>query len=286
MPLPCRLFLIAIAFVCLSVPAGAKARVGWLSLEGSPKRAASGVVESNIQAPAPGEQARRWLVERLPGFLHRQDTASVARIEQLVAAGGETYCYANALRTPQREATALFSDAVLHRLPSRVIIRADRQALLKPHLNDKGQVQLRSLVGDRKLLGAVTIRRNYGPLIDPVLSGAADIQRVSHYDTPSRMLMARHTDWIISEPAALRGLVDNDPSLPRTPTRSFEVAGPSALVVTYAMCSRTDTGRAVVNAINRLMANHVERPWERPYVELLDGNERADLARMLQQQPR
>ena len=119
-----------------------------------------------------------------------------------------------------------------------------------------------------------------------MLSAASRVQRVSHYDTPSRMLMARHIDWIISEPTALRGLVDNDPSLPRTPTRSFEVAGPVAPVVTYAMCSRTDTGRAVVKAINRLMADHSNRPWERPYVELLDSNERADLARMLQQPSR
>ncbi len=286
MPPPFHRFLIALACICLSRLAEAQPRVVWLSLEGSPKSAASGIAVSRIQALPPGEQARRWLVERLPNFSHQHDNASVARIEQLIADGRETYCYANALRTPQREANALFSEPVLHRLPSRVIIRADRQSLLSRHLNGRRQVQLRSLIDDPKLQGAVTSLRNYGPLIDPVLSAASGPQRVTHYDTPSRMLMARHIDWIISEPAALAGLVKNDPDLPRTPTRSFEVAGPAAAVVTYVMCGRTATGRQLVTALNRLMAKHADRPWEQPYVELLDSNERADLMRLRQQSPR
>jgi len=282
----CRQFLIAFACVFSSAIVQAQPRVVWLSLEGSPKRPASAVVESNAMTVPPGEQARRWLVERLPGFSHEHDTASVARIEQLTAKDGDTYCYANALRTPRREANALFSAPVLHRLPSRVIISADRQALLSPHLNSNGQVRLRSLIDDPKLQGAVTSLRNYGPLIDPILSGASGPQRVTHYDTPSRMLMARHIDWIISEPAALAGFVQNEPHLPITRTSSFEIAGPAEPVITYVMCSRTATARRLLEELNRLMVSRADRPWERPYLKLLSAREREDLARLVRQMPR
>lgn len=282
-------FLLALVSVCFTGVVEAQSRVVWLSLEGPSQPPASAAAEPNTMALAtpPGEQARMWLVERLSGFSHARDTASFARIEKLIAEGSETYCYANALRTPWREANALFSEPVLHRLPSRVIIRVDRQTLLSPHLTAKGQVRLRSLIDDPKLQGAVTSQRNYGPLIDPVLSASSGPQRVTQYNTPSRMLMARHIDWIISEPAALAGLVNKDPSVPRTPTRSFEIAGPAAPVVTYVMCSRTATARRLLDALNRVMASRAaDRPWERPYLDLLDEQERTDLARLVRAVPR
>lgn len=280
----CHQLLIAAVCVCYTGLAAAQSRVVWLSLEGSPQPQASAAArESAVKQVGPGEKARMWFVQRLPDFKHLHDIASVARIEKSVADDSETYCYANALRTPWREANALFSEPVLHRLPSRVIIRVDRQPLLKPHLNADGQVQMRSLIDDTKLRGAVTSQRNYGPLIDPALSASSGLQRVTHYDTPGRMLMARHIDWIISEPATLAGLVQSDPSLPRTPTRSYEIAGPSAAVVTYVMCSRTPTARRLLERVNRLMAGRTDRPWERPYLELLDARERSDLRRLIQE---
>lgn len=283
----CKQLLIALVSICFSGTLAAQPRVVWLSMEGLPQRSGSAAAESNTLAlAAPGEQARQWLVERLPGFSHVHDTASIARLEKLIADGSETYCYANALRTPWREANALFSEPVQHRLPSRAIIRADRQTLLRPHLTAKGQVRLRSLIDDPKLQGAVTSLRNYGPLIDPVLSASSGPQRVTQYNTPSRMLMARHIDWIISEPAALAGLVNKDPSVPRTPTRSFEIAGPATPVVTYVMCSRTATARRLLDALNRVMAGRADRPWERPYLDLLDEQERTDLARLVRAVPR
>jgi len=279
----CNLLLIAVVSVCFTGLAAAQSRVVWLSLEGAPQRQASAAPGEKAVMPAgPGEQARIWFVQRLPGFRHERDIASVARIEKSITDDSETYCYANALRTPWREANALFSEPVLHRLPSRVIIRADRQSLLKPHLNADGQVRLRSLIDDTKLQGAVTSQRNYGPLIDPALSASSGPQRVTHYDTPGRMLMARHIDWIISEPATLAGFIQSDPALPRTPTRSHEIAGPAAAVVTYVMCSRTPTARRLLEDLNRLMVGRADRPWERPYLELLDARERGDLTRLIQ----
>lgn len=279
----CNQLLIALVSVCLTGLAAAQPRVIWLSLEGSPQPQASAAASAKSVRPiGPGEQARMWFVQRLPDFKHEHDIASVARIEKSITDDSETYCYANALRTPWREANALFSEPVLHRLPSRVIIRADRQSLLKPHLNADGQVRLSSLVDDAKLRGAVTSQRNYGPLIDPVLSASSGLQRVTHYDTPGRMLMARHIDWIISEPATLAGFIQSDPALPRTPTRSYEIAGPSAAVVTYVMCGRTPTARRLLDGVNRLMVGHANRPWERPYLELLDARERGDLTRLIQ----
>ena len=280
----CNQFLIALVSICFTGVVAAQSRVIWLSLEGSPQRPAQAVAAPNtVASAAPGELARIWLVERLPGFKHEHDFASVARLEKLIADDSETYCYANALRTPWRDANALFSEPVLHRLPSRLIIRADRQSLLTPHLNANGQVQLRALIEDPRLQGAVTSLRNYGPLIDPVLSASSGPHRVTQYNTPSRMLMARRIDWIISEPATLAGFVQSDPSLPRTPTRSFEIAGPVAPVVTYVMCSRTSTARRLLDALNRLMTSRGDRPWERPYLELLDVQERDALARLVRQ---
>ena len=109
---------------------------------------------------------------------------------------------------------------------------------------------------------------------------------MTHYDTPSRMLMARHIDWIISEPAALAGFVQNEPHLPITRTSSFEIAGPAEPVITYVMCSRTATARRLLEELNRLMVSRADRPWERPYLKLLSAREREDLARLVRQMPR
>ncbi|MBY0234040.1 MAG: hypothetical protein K2W93_03590 [Burkholderiaceae bacterium] len=56
-------------------------------------------------------------------------------------------------------------------------------------------------------------------------------------------------------------------------------------VVTYVMCSRTSTARRLLEALNRLMAGHAGRPWEKPYLELLDIEERAALARLISAHP-
>jgi len=76
--------------------------------------------------------------------------------------------------------------------------------------------------------------------------------------------MVRRIDWIVSEPAELAAFVGSEAGLMVTPTRSFEIAGPASLVRTYVMCSRTATGRESVGALNRMMANHTDRPWDRP----------------------
>jgi|GEM_PF-1173188 uncharacterized protein (TIGR02285 family) len=280
----CRLLLLCLFGIGLSGGVAAQSRVTWLSLDAGPVVAsAAGVAAA---APSgPGEQARLWLVERLPGFVHERDSASIARIERLIEQGRETYCYANALRTPTRETYAVFSDPVLRRLPTRVIVRADRLALLERHLDAQGRVQLAPLVNDPRLRGAVTGRRQYGPLIDPVLATSSAPQRVSDSNTPSRMLMARRIDWLVSEPAELATYVRNEPSTVTMPTRSFEIAGPAAPVLTYVMCSHTATGSRLVGALNQLMAEHDDRPWEQAYIELLDLHERADLMRLIRQSP-
>ena len=164
----CHQFLIATVCVCFTGLAAAQSRVVWLSLEGSPQPQDSAAVgERAVKPVGPGEQGRMWLVQRLPDFKHMHDVASVARIEKSVADDSETYCYANALRTRWREANALFREPVLHRLPGRVIIRVDRQSLLKPHLNADGQVQMRSLIDDAKLRGAVTSQRRHAACRTP-----------------------------------------------------------------------------------------------------------------------
>lgn len=273
----------ALACLCFSHWALAGLPVIWLTLDGRPVRphATAGAAQA-VARPGPGEAARRWLLDRLPAFSAETDTASVARIERLIeVGGGHTYCYAQAIRTPKREAYALFSEPVLHRLPSRLVIRTDRLALLTPHLNAQGQLQLASLFKDPQLSGAVTSMRNYGPLIDAALAAGKATQRVTDSNTPARMLMAQRIDWVISEPAELAWFVRHEPNLPRTPTRSIEIAGPSAPVLTHVMCSRTTTGRQLLDELNRLMARHPDRPWERPYLDLLDAQERTDLARLM-----
>jgi uncharacterized protein (TIGR02285 family) len=282
-----RRALMALACLCFSHMALAGLPVIWLTLDGSPVRphATPGAAQA-VAPPGPGEAARRWLLDRLPAFSAGTDTASVARIERLIEDGsGHTYCYAQAIRTPKREAYALFSEPVLHRLPSRLIVRTDRLALLTPHLNAQGQLQLASLLKDPQLSGAVTSMRNYGPLIDAALPASKETQRVTDSNTPARMLMARRIDWVISEPADLAWFVQHEPNLPRTPTRSIEIAGTAWPVLTHVMCSRTTTGRQLLDELNRLMARHPDRPWERPYLDLLDAQERTDLARLMRAVP-
>lgn len=268
---------------CLSPSAFADRRVIWLTLDGGPLRpSATSNAAQVVTPPSPGEQARRWMLDQLPEFSAGNDSASVARIERLIQdGGGNTFCYAQALRTPKREAYALFSEPVLTRLPSRLVVRTDHMAALEPHLNSQGQVKLPSLFEDPKLRGAVTSMRNYGPLIDAALVAAKAPHRVPDSSTPARMLMAGRIDWIISEPADLAWFVRHEPNLPQTPTHSVEIAGQAATVPTHVMCSRTATGQQLINAINRLMARRTNRTWEQPYLKLLNRQERADLTRLL-----
>ncbi|MDM4768307.1 hypothetical protein [Pelomonas sp. SE-A7] len=257
----------------------AKDRVTWLAVD-TVDQHQSGSRPSVPPHPGPGEQARIWLEAHLPDFDHGHDRASVARIERQIEGTGATYCYANALRTPARESYGLFSDAVLHRLPPRLILRKDRLGLLAPHLNSAKQVVVSTLVNDAKLRGAVTLQRNYGTGIDNILAGTKGLERVSAYSTPSRMLSAGRVDWIIAEPVEHARALQAEPGTQRISTRSFEIAGQVMPVVSYVMCNRTPTARKLIAQLNSIMAGIPERPWERPYLEQLDAHERADLARM------
>jgi uncharacterized protein (TIGR02285 family) len=258
----------------LPLAAGALPPVIWLSTEAEPAAVAGKAAE-----PTPSFRARKWLIDRLDGYEHHFETASAARIGKLILESAGPYCNASSLSTPDRVRRGLLSRPLLHYLPNRLVLRADKAAEVAPYLMPNGELQFDRLLADSHLTGVVTRGRSYDPTIDALLERAPAVTRVADALAPTRMLMLGRVDWILSEPSELAWQLRTESAA--LPLRSYPVAGANSAVLTHVMCTRSPQGERVIAQVNRLLSGRPDRPWELPYQALLDEHERADLMALI-----
>lgn len=202
----------------------------------------------------PSDRLLDWLTARLPGITHERVVANAKRSWTLIERG-DPVCHAGAVRSAPREALAYFSNT-WPMPPLQLIVRRERVAALP--VDAAGQVDLATLMSDKRLQGVIVHGRSYGAALDGLLAQSESIspalRRVTAGDFGSNlvpMLLQGRADYAFEYPNALAALLRTRP----------EVAGLAALPIKGAMepvisgvaCPRTAWGHAAIRRVDAVL---------------------------------
>lgn len=199
------------------------------------------------------DQAVNFIMARWPDTEHRFIYANARRTWEMLGRGDQV-CFAAALRTPDRERIAYFSNA--NRLPPpSLVLRSD--ALPSVPLNDAGEADLPALLAQRALRGLVVEKRSYGALADQAIAqrpaqSALHITAAGSYGKNIfKMIAAGRTDYTLDYDFAFAYERARTPELAALTT--VPIAGSGAPVTVGFACPRTAWGRAAIIRIDRLL---------------------------------
>ncbi|HEY0956857.1 MAG TPA: TIGR02285 family protein [Roseateles sp.] len=201
----------------------------------------------------PSDRMINWLSTRLRGVEHRRVVANAKRSWMLIQAG-EQVCHASAVRLPERERLAYFSNTWLMP-PVQLVMPQARRAQLP--LDGAGHVDLAALLADPQWRGLLVDGRSYGPQIDAQLAqaeGSERLQRVTSGDFGSNilpMLLRGNADYAIEYPNVLAALARLQPEVADMVT--LPIRGAAEPVPSGVACPRTPWGRAAVRLIDRAL---------------------------------
>jgi uncharacterized protein (TIGR02285 family) len=204
---------------------------------------------STGEAPPPfPEVLAAYLKDHWPQANHSLVQANAKRSWQMVL-NGDQACLLSALRTPEREKSAYFSNTLLGP-PQQLIVRRDKLATLPR--NAAGEVELPLLLADARLRGAFVEARSYGPVNDAELAKVARNANVARYATSDfgsrivTMLVKDRADYTIGYELTLTP----DDGLALT---SEPIAGASAPALAGIACPRNTWGRAVIRNVEQIL---------------------------------
>jgi len=228
-----------------------------------------------------GDQGVDWFIARLPEYRIRRVPAPPARAAVELARTDRTSCLSGARYTAARAAMAYGSAPAFHGPPNRVMARADAAGRLLPHLDANGALRFERLAQDEGLRGALTRDRAYGDVVNQAAAGSRSIYLVPEAVSPLRMLFLGRVDWVVAAPHELTWHRRISPT-PLPATRSFAIAGHEAQTVGHIWCSKTPTGKRLIERIDALMRAHPQRPWEAQLPLWLDADEQAERLRQME----
>jgi uncharacterized protein (TIGR02285 family) len=223
------------------------------------------------------QQIHAWFVERIPGYESEELAASLGRIMTLMQSSDRLYCLATTNPTAERAAFMVFSAALYLQPSNRIVVRSDRLALVAPHLDGKGRVDLPALMADVQAGGSIVAGRVYSAAIDRAVAQAQTLDRQSSIETPPRLLLAGHADWIIAYPREIEwawraggGTLDAE-----RPYRTYPIAGEPAFGTNHIGCTKSEAGMRFIERVDETIAAHPDRPWRDYMLAWLDRDDRA-----------
>ena len=199
------------------------------------------------------DQAVNFVIGKWPQAQHRFVYANARRTWEMLARG-EQVCFAAALRTPDRERIAYFSNA--NRLPPPGLV-VRRDSLPSLPVNGAGEADLPALLARAGLRGLVVDKRSYGALADQAIAGrpaqsALQTTAAGNYGKNIfRMIAAGRADYTLDYDFAFAYELARAPELAALAT--VPIAGSGAPVTVGFACPRTAWGRAAILRIDRIL---------------------------------
>lgn len=233
----------------LAAPAQAAEQMTWLMSDFPPVTIPAGGQPTNGIA----DQIVRYLAAHWGHDDHRYVYANSKRTWVMLEQGSKA-CFAAALRVPERERVAYFSNTSLVP-PPVLVVRSDIAAELPR--NAAGEVELGQLLAGRKYRGAIVDNRSYGPQLDAMLAqrpGNALLEKTATGDYGRNVLLmvARgRADYTIDYDFALAYGQSLQPEL--EPLRTLAIANNTHAVVAGVACPRTPWGRAMIRKIDQIL---------------------------------
>jgi uncharacterized protein (TIGR02285 family) len=240
-----------IAALLLAAPARAGETITWLMSDFPP-------VGSPVNGqPGDGmaDQVVKYLVGRWPQASQRFVYANPNRVWSMLAQG-EHACFANALRTPEREKLVYFRNAYLLP-PPQLIVRPE--VLYALPVNARGEADLAAALRKPHLRGLMVEKRSYGPAIDALLANPAatpGLKRLAPGNYGRNiltMLAMNRADYTIELDFVMTHAVAQQPDL--AGLKVLPLAGGPGLMVGGIAFPRNSWGRATIAQIDRLLAS-------------------------------
>jgi uncharacterized protein (TIGR02285 family) len=193
-----------------------------------------------------GDHYLSFLMGRLPGFDHQVLHGSVGRVWHEIESSHAGACVFNALKTPEREAVAVFSRRPLLTPAYRLYFPETHREALAPYLDSQGRADLGKLVS-APLRGAVTSNRVYNPVIDGFIATRRKTRPLDGLVSTRQLLnvlKAGRLDFAFASPVDFSELDEGVGSAP--------VVGTDPWNASFIACSHDKTGQAVIAAIDSL----------------------------------
>lgn len=198
------------------------------------------------------------LIERqLPDYEHRHMKANISRHYQQWKEGKQA-CGLAMFKTPEREEFAYFSIPSVFTLPTVLIVRKDRLAIL----GGKETINLAELLKSNNFVIGRSDNRSYGLEFDSTLNAYGNETNIFVYEGPElsrnlfKMLMAGRIDALAGLPEEAMYLAETMGVRDKITTIGIEenqVNHDASL--TYVACSKTDWGKRTIKDINEALIN-------------------------------
>jgi uncharacterized protein (TIGR02285 family) len=236
------------------------------------------------------DQILDYFERHLPGIRIERRHSVLARALANIEHGGAA-CTGALARTPEREKYMVFSEPVLVSLPLRLVVNEHRADEVRKMMDAAGGTYLSDLDMLAKLNGGAVQGRAYGPMIDAWIAGAKirrGIHMTARPELAFLMLARGRIDYTFAYPDEVgyfmrrhkgKDMMDTLVTLP--------LAGVEQAVASHFACSKDAAGRAVIDAINGVIARERaatgdQAPWQQPYLDWIDANAQADILRLME----
>lgn len=217
-----------------------------------------------------GEQTMKFFSRQLKGCTHRFDGANYERIITTIRQS-EAACCVSLYPTPERERFIEFTVPVRVTLANSLIILADQRNRFKPFMDGKKHVYLEKLIQSGFKIG-VAKGRVYQGIIDEILKKYNDDPRIVEHPSSEnmvgkmiQMMVAGRIDALIGYPFEAQYVAMAMKE--KIKIISIHIAGMDEYLVSYAGCSKTEKGKAVVKQLNTIILKHRTTPAFMEYAE-------------------
>jgi uncharacterized protein (TIGR02285 family) len=213
----------------------------------------------------------------LPGYRHLSTLSNTSRREQEMLAAlreGRRVCSVALLRTPKREAFAVFSRPYLSFLPNGIITLQRLAPSFAPYRDGAGDLQLARILADSQLRLGVSRDRIYGGAVDALLAplatsesnpavvwrAAADIGEGLY-----GMLQRGRIDFTLGYSVEEQYLERQVPG--QEPTVFLPLAENASVLEASLSCARTPWGEQAVAHVDSLLADPALRDQFQAFYE-------------------
>ena len=241
------LAIAALAASCLA--ANAKDAVTWHPTEFPPFY----ILNGEFAHTGISDRHLKYFLDRLTDFDNSLVPTPLARAWGEIEAG-QNVCVLG-VKNPERERIALFSKPLIVGTGMHLLVSTSRVAAFKAFEDATGAVDLDRLVQDRMLKGAYAAARSFGSLVDRAIAEGKETGALKPLQvTPQalRMVDSGRADYTFGFGPELVYMKMSE----KRPIniQALRIAGEPRIAYQYFACARTETGKAVIAAIDDLIA--------------------------------
>jgi len=237
----------------------------WDSVEFPP----SLITKGELKDKGYSDKSRTLMINNITSFTHKVQYVNSARaINNLKTK--INHCFAGLNKNDKREEFVYFSNPVMYSLPNEIVIKKENIGKFQQFIDDNGDIDFGKLLENKHFQLAYTKERSYSKHVDKVIQKNEDNKNIVYRPASDltkgflKMLEANRADYIIEYPVMV-SYNSNKEFL------SIPIKGSNTTFPVYIGCSKTTTGKNIIEKINKVIEINQEE-LSSYYAQFLDGN--------------